>query len=67
MPDVHNGMGATVGTVVPTVSAIIPVAVGADIVPRGPLSSARHFHGELSCVSVVAAAASKANDVSRLG
>lgn len=31
MPDVHWGMGATVGSVVPTKSAIIPAAVGVDI------------------------------------
>lgn len=31
MPDVHGGVGATVGTVVPTYRAIIPAAVGVDI------------------------------------
>jgi tRNA-splicing ligase RtcB len=31
MPDVHEGKGATVGSVIPTVSAIIPAAVGVDI------------------------------------
>ncbi|HVV86232.1 MAG TPA: RtcB family protein [Kofleriaceae bacterium] len=31
MPDVHLGMGATVGSVIPTVKAIIPAAVGVDI------------------------------------
>ncbi|MDR2213255.1 MAG: RtcB family protein [Pseudomonadales bacterium] len=31
MPDVHVGIGATVGTVVPTLRAIIPAAVGVDI------------------------------------
>jgi len=31
MPDVHWGIGATVGTVIPTVGAIIPAAVGVDI------------------------------------
>ncbi|MCC6465243.1 MAG: RtcB family protein [Planctomycetes bacterium] len=31
MPDVHWGMGATVGSVVPTQYAIIPAAVGVDI------------------------------------
>lgn len=31
MPDVHLGRGATVGSVIPTVSAIIPAAVGVDI------------------------------------
>ncbi|MCB1626392.1 MAG: RtcB family protein [Xanthomonadales bacterium] len=31
MPDVHLGIGATVGSVVPTRNAIIPAAVGVDI------------------------------------
>ncbi len=31
MPDVHLGKGATVGSVVPTVRALIPAAVGVDI------------------------------------
>ena len=31
MPDVHLGKGATVGSVVPTVGAIVPAAVGVDI------------------------------------
>lgn len=31
MPDVHAGVGATVGSVIPTKSAIIPAAVGVDI------------------------------------
>jgi tRNA-splicing ligase RtcB len=31
MPDVHWGIGATVGSVIPTKSAIIPAAVGVDI------------------------------------
>jgi tRNA-splicing ligase RtcB len=31
MPDVHWGMGATVGSVIPTSGAIIPAAVGVDI------------------------------------
>jgi len=31
MPDVHLGIGATVGTVIPTVKAVIPAAVGVDI------------------------------------
>lgn len=31
MPDVHLGIGATVGSVIPTVKAIIPAAVGVDI------------------------------------
>lgn len=31
MPDVHAGIGATVGSVIPTLKAIIPAAVGVDI------------------------------------
>jgi tRNA-splicing ligase RtcB len=31
MPDVHLGIGATVGSVIPTRKAIIPAAVGVDI------------------------------------
>jgi len=31
MPDVHLGIGATVGAVIPTKAAIIPAAVGVDI------------------------------------
>src|SRR5213592_1894469 len=31
MPDVHVGIGATVGSVIPTKNAIIPAAVGVDI------------------------------------
>lgn len=31
MPDVHWGMGATIGSVIPTFNAVIPAAVGVDI------------------------------------
>ena len=31
MPDAHVGLGATVGSVIPTTNAIIPAAVGVDI------------------------------------
>ncbi len=31
MPDVHLGYGATIGSVIPTVNAVIPAAVGVDI------------------------------------
>jgi tRNA-splicing ligase RtcB len=31
MPDVHVGIGATIGSVIPTKGAIIPAAVGVDI------------------------------------
>ena len=31
MPDVHVGMGATIGSVIPTKGAVVPAAVGVDI------------------------------------
>ena len=31
MPDAHVGMGATVGSVIPTKDAVIPAAIGVDI------------------------------------
>jgi RNA-splicing ligase RtcB len=31
MPDAHVGIGATIGSVIPTVGAIVPAAVGVDI------------------------------------
>lgn len=31
MPDVHRGLGATIGSVIPTKDAVIPAAVGVDI------------------------------------
>lgn len=31
MPDVHAGIGSTIGTVLPTIGAVIPAAVGVDI------------------------------------
>ena len=31
MPDVHWGLGATVGSVIPCKGAIVPAAVGVDI------------------------------------
>src|SRR5690349_10456160 len=31
MPDVHAGIGATIGSVIPTTDAIIPAAVGVDL------------------------------------
>jgi tRNA-splicing ligase RtcB (3'-phosphate/5'-hydroxy nucleic acid ligase) len=31
MPDCHWGMGATIGSVIPTVGAIVPAAVGVDL------------------------------------
>ena len=40
MPDVHWGMGATIGSVIPTKGAIIPAAVGVDL-GCGPRSMPR--------------------------
>ena len=31
MPDVHWGIGATIGSVIPTAGAVIPAAVGVDL------------------------------------
>jgi len=31
MPDVHFGIGATIGSVVPTIGAVVPAAVGVDL------------------------------------
>lgn len=31
MPDAHLGKGATVGSVIPTIGAVIPAAIGVDI------------------------------------
>ena len=31
MPDVHWGLGATIGSVIPTLGAVVPAAVGVDI------------------------------------
>ena len=41
MPDVHLGIGATVGSVIPTLRAIIPAAVGVDI-GCGMMAAAHH-------------------------
>jgi tRNA-splicing ligase RtcB (3'-phosphate/5'-hydroxy nucleic acid ligase) len=59
MPDVHWGMGATVGSVVPTRGAIVPAAVGVDIgcgmcAVRTPLTSAAlgdHAQGIFDAIS----------------
>ncbi len=53
MPDVHLGKGATIGSVIPTLGAVIPAAVGVDIgcgmmAVRTELSAADlpdHLHG----------------------
>ncbi len=43
MPDAHLGKGATVGSVIPTVGAIIPAAVGVDI-GCGMIAVRTRFH-----------------------
>lgn len=43
MPDAHLGMGATVGSVIPTVGAIMPAAVGVDI-GCGMIAVKTQFH-----------------------
>ncbi|HVQ96920.1 MAG TPA: RtcB family protein [Mycobacteriales bacterium] len=43
MPDAHLGKGATVGSVIPTVAAIIPAAVGVDI-GCGMIAVRTQFH-----------------------
>ncbi|MBX9687071.1 MAG: RtcB family protein [Candidatus Obscuribacterales bacterium] len=45
MPDVHLGKGATVGSVIPTLGAIIPAAVGVDI-GCGMMASRTTLKGE---------------------
>jgi len=45
MPDAHPGMGSTVGSVIPTVDAIIPAAVGVDI-GCGMVAVRTQFRGE---------------------
>lgn len=54
MPDAHLGIGATIGTVIPTKGAVIPSAVGVDI---GCGMAARRLnlaHEELSPVELAA-------------
>ncbi|MFK4728908.1 RtcB family protein [Agromyces mediolanus] len=43
MPDAHLGLGATVGSVIPTLGAIIPAAVGVDI-GCGMIAVRTQFH-----------------------
>ena len=43
MPDAHLGLGATVGSVIPTIGAIIPAAVGVDI-GCGMIAVRTQFH-----------------------
>jgi tRNA-splicing ligase RtcB len=54
MPDVHWGVGATVGSVIPTTGAIIPAAVGVDIgcgmIATRTTMNARHLPDDLAAV-----------------
>jgi len=58
MPDVHLGKGSTIGSVIPTLGAIVPAAVGVDIgcgmiAARTSLSAADlpdHLHGLRSAI-----------------
>src|SRR5882724_10492917 len=43
MPDAHLGKGATVGSVIPTLGAIMPAAVGVDI-GCGMMAARTEFH-----------------------
>jgi tRNA-splicing ligase RtcB len=68
MPDAHLGKGATVGSVIPTLGAIIPAAVGVDI-GCGMMAVQTQFHrndltGDLSALH---AAISKAVPLSAGG
>ena len=61
MPDAHLGKGATVGSVIPTVGAIIPAAVGVDI-GCGMMAVRTQFHrsdlsGDLQALHTAIAAA----------
>ncbi|MEV6303177.1 RtcB family protein [Actinoplanes sp. NPDC051861] len=47
MPDAHLGKGATVGSVIPTLGAIIPAAVGVDIGCGMAAVRTRYQHEEL--------------------
>ncbi|MBF0214632.1 MAG: RtcB family protein [Magnetococcales bacterium] len=58
MPDVHAGMSATIGSVIPTIGALIPAAVGVDIgcgmcaVPIDLRSDALGESGEILRVAI---------------
>ena len=43
MPDAHLGLGATVGSVIPTLGAVMPAAVGVDI-GCGMIAVRTQFH-----------------------
>lgn len=47
MPDAHAGKGSAVGTVIPTVDAVIPAAVGVDIGCGMVAARTRYTEGEL--------------------
>ena len=54
MPDVHYGIGATVGSVIPTIGAIVPAACGVDIgcgmVAQDDLVDIVHEFRQVVCV-----------------
>lgn len=52
MPDVHAGMGSAVGTVIPTVKAVIPAAVGVDIGCGMIAARTRHIADDLGRISL---------------
>lgn len=65
MPDVHWGMGATVGSVIPTRGAIIPAAVGVDI-GCGMIAAETNLHaGHLTRLPAIRAAIESAVPVGR--
>ena len=65
MPDVHLGKGSTIGSVVPTLGAVIPAAVGGDIRLRHDRCE-DHFDGQRSArQSVVRAYGDRAGDPGR--
>lgn len=54
MPDCHWGMGATIGSVIPTIGAIVPAAVGVDLgcgmVAQATTLEARHLPDSLAAI-----------------
>lgn len=54
MPDVHLGRGSTVGSVIPTTGAVIPAAVGVDIVwhdGRATIAYRTGFAGRFNAIA----------------
>lgn len=61
MPDAHLGMGATVGSVIPTQGAIMPAAVGVDI--GCGMQAVRTAFGKVDVDRIVAADPRALNDL----